>query len=774
MADQQAQEFDKLNPGETPVQDNQFLNYSKLGQLPNITGDLFKELGETVKAGVTGLDDFFKERIRGEATAAVDNERDRTQNWLQGGDAPENLKNSVNANKSLLNNLSTAANQGQISQAYYQMRLDTIARDMRSRYPGYREHIDNVIADLTGGTPANKVITDLFHNATNKSDPESRLSEHLTKEIIDKMPGGGDYLANFRQKNGKNPSNDEMMTVYGKWQTSNISMAVQEKQIKLDQDQGKADEREVGKAAIQHYRFQASQQLQANSSLFSKYSTQLDDAQKTLETTGTLSPEKQSQLMLSANAIEMKLKAQAESTINQFGDQTGQNRKGYLTSLDAENIRKESTAMGEMIRAGLGKDGKILPGVLGAVKEHLTAMSDFNQNELISKYPLMATVAAGRHQLGDNTMAQILLQSQNGKLIAQELQDFNNHIKVTAGSGQKTPAQFIPDIKNRTDDPKQQGLILKEGIDSARSVILNKDTKDVTKTAQSLFKDEFISKINAPKADQQKLYAELSSPEMLSRMEQLRKEGHPELHDQYTNWVTNTGAVLARPEIQTIAAINERNTQAKVEFDPKTLIFSSAPVSGAVPRNMPYDEKQLMDSTVNSLNRLTNPVIAAYKSQGLSNDAIQFKLQEMLQVGNFNLQDITKQEETKAGQKTSGISKASESGREGSFAKARDLPKEQTSQIPAFSEGKINELTAADRQAQAPTYPTRTTDFHVATVNGKHVIIPNMFKTDAEIAKYLSDRDAPSYGISFDTATAAIKAMNTAQKARDEGRYKPH
>jgi hypothetical protein len=767
----QAQEYDKLNPAVQAGNQDSFLNYSKLGNLPNITGDLFKELGETVKAGVTGLDTFFKERIRGEATASVDSERERTQNWLQGGDAPENVKSSVNANRTLVNNLQTAANQGQISQAYYQMRLDTIARDLRSRYPGYREHIDNVIADLTGGTPANKIITDLFHNATNKSDPEQRLSEHLTKEIIDKMPGGGDYLAQYRQKNGKNPSNDEMMTVYGKWQTSNIAMQVQEKQIKLDQDQGKADEREVGKAAIQHWRFQASQQLQGNNSIFSKFKTQIEDAQTTLETSGTLNPDKQAQLMLSANAIEMKLKAQAEATISQFSDTSGQNRKGYLTPADVKNIRDEANTMGEMIRAGLGKDGKILPGLLGAVKEHLTAMSDFNQNELISKYPMMAAIAAARHQVGDVTTGQGMLVGDNAKMLGESIRGFGNYIKATMISGGKTPLGIIDDIKNRTDNPREQGIILKEGLDTAKKVILDPAAKDVSKTVLSLYNDEFISKINAPKADRQKLYAELSAPEMLNRMEQLRKEGHPELFDRYADWVYQTGSVLARPEIQTIATINRSTSEYKVAFDPKSLTFTGE-LDPNAPRTIlgarkSLDPDAMGRTVVDRMNALSAPLIASLKARGLTPDAIETRLQETFGAANFDLAEITKQEEVK-GEKTT----------------IRGTPnfripeKKDESRVPqtmnemhqeAAAQTAKGTLTPEDVAAR----PLRSEDLHVAKFNGKYVVVPNTM-TEPEIKKYLEDKGSPAYGFRFDTEETAKLHLYTLQDAikRNPGKFK--
>lgn len=752
--DQSAQEFDKLNPTVAPVQEQQFLNYSKLGALPNITGDLFKEIGDITKTAVTGLDTFFKERIRGEATAQVDNERDRTQNWLQGGDAPENVKNSVNANRTLVNNLQTAANQGQISQAYYQMRLDTIARDMRSRYPGYREHIDNVISDLTGGVPANKIITDLFHASTNKADLESKMLEHTLKKITDDVPSGADWLAQYRQKNGIAPPLNEALIFFGKYQQSERGMKLASEQLKLDQEMGKADEHQVGRMALATFRANSSKDLQKNNAIFSKFNDLLEDAQKNLDATGgALNPEKQKQLLLAANNMEQLLMSHAQGAIREWSNKPGDNKKGYLTTEDTKKIQEEAQMMSNLIKTGLGDGGKLLPGVLGAVKNHLTAMSEFDQNNIMQdpKNSVVRTVAA-IHKIGipDQTLNAGLLAGNNGVVFGAAVVNVANLLKAQAMGGLTSMTDASEFIKQAIpSDPKAHGPVLKDTIDSARKVLMDPDNPKPEGSAKFLFDPAAVR--NMKSSDRSKYYAEMSSPEVLNRMIEIKKQGKGELFDQYAKFVYDTGSVLARPEIQTIAKINENNKSGySVVFDPKTLTFTSEAKAGY--RGL-LDPASTGATVTDRLNRLTAPMINAMKEQGLSTDAIQFKLQETFAVGNFNLQDITKQEEGK-GEKP--VVKGTPNFRAPAI-------KDQ-SKVPSFPEGT---LTKEDQAVRAPN-DYSTTDLHIAKVNGKYVIIPNSMKR-SEIADYLKSYADPAAGMAFDDPQMAIKRMEILQKGRDRG-----
>lgn len=62
-----------------------------------------------------------------------------------------------------LGTLSNARANGKMSQTFYYQRLNSLAQDIRSRYPlGYREYIDTEIAKVTGVDPANAYMSSLM------------------------------------------------------------------------------------------------------------------------------------------------------------------------------------------------------------------------------------------------------------------------------------------------------------------------------------------------------------------------------------------------------------------------------------------------------------------------------------------------------------------------------------------------------------------------------------------------------------------------------------
>lgn len=77
---------------------------------------------------------------------------------------------------------------GKISNTYYYGRLNSIAKDLRSRYPGYREYIDKQIAEVTGVNPANAYLGSL-RDDLNQYLSKSRDSQDKTLAMIDKYIG---------------------------------------------------------------------------------------------------------------------------------------------------------------------------------------------------------------------------------------------------------------------------------------------------------------------------------------------------------------------------------------------------------------------------------------------------------------------------------------------------------------------------------------------------------------------------------------------------------
>lgn len=785
MADQAATEYDKLNPAVQGVQENQFLNYSKMQDFGTATGDLFKNLGETVKGAVQGVDTWIKESIRTDATNQVDTERDRTQNWLQGGDVPADVKSSIQNNSNLVGNLQIAKGQGQISEAYYQMRLDTISRDLRSRYPGYREHIDNVMHDLTGVTPANKVIQDLFHSANSKSDPEQQLNAHLVKEYID--VGGGQDIANYRQMNGANPPNNYLMQKVGDIKGAVYRVNAEKAKIELDAQSGTLAEHDAARVARTDVRTAISQSLTQGGGLFGdaqKFRQQMADIEEQQKQGNvTLNPKQTAALLVQANNIDMKIKAQTEATLN------SPIYSKYLKPDDRKAIVDEMTNLSSTIRAGLGEGGKVLPGQLGLAGSVLDHMGKADSYNLLAPDETLRKAMSVQKMFGHESLSALLTMGSatqpqtDSTFSTQNVLRHLSNAKLDLAMGNTT----LPRIAEAAaaDKNAPPGSV-KQVIDSSKTVILDKsktlpDEKSIAQLATGLYSNgsNFINTVK--QGDRQRVYADLASPEMSKRMLELKDNGQPELYDNYKKWINETGQVLTRTEMTSMIESSQGLLPKNgVMFDPTTNRFTAQFAPG---------QTSMATGPANRLNNIIAPLVLTMQQDGAKAEDITSAVGDWVRNAGTDFDSMVLQP-PQEGRQGTGASKATTlqatqerpptASRSIGNEAMRPTPKDesriapnQTYKLPeadiAPKPTDTNTLTESDK---AQSNPYTTNDLHIGKYNGKYFIIPNQGKsgpiTRKEVADYVKDRSDPAAGVGFDDPQFAIKRMEILQKLRDE------
>lgn len=142
-------------------------------------GNMLKGAGDILKTAVTGVDDVFKAVIDTGLRKDLETERDATTGALETmAGLPGNQKVSplqpdmnvlADSRPPQLEGLDRAVT-GAVNGAkakpsmttYYTGKLDMIAKDYRSQYPGYADYIDQRVASITGGNPANERLKDLM------------------------------------------------------------------------------------------------------------------------------------------------------------------------------------------------------------------------------------------------------------------------------------------------------------------------------------------------------------------------------------------------------------------------------------------------------------------------------------------------------------------------------------------------------------------------------------------------------------------------------------
>jgi len=158
------------------------------------------------------------------------------------GDLPPELENLVGS----VNVLGAARGNSKISRTDYVARLDTLAKEFRSQFPGWRDYIDSKIQKETGIDPANALIG-------------ARIND--INRLISSNKAGQDKLLNVSYQEGNNmlPGMPERRALYQAGRMSAYqfdSWINQQNRIKYEQRQAEG-ELAISKATVENKKIQA-------------------------------------------------------------------------------------------------------------------------------------------------------------------------------------------------------------------------------------------------------------------------------------------------------------------------------------------------------------------------------------------------------------------------------------------------------------------------------------------------------------------------------------
>lgn len=176
-----------------------------------------KALGDLIEGGVklAGMaineaDFMIKKGLEDTVYNAVDREREAFTSGLEktAGLAiltpkEEDTREKPDAVKNVAERASTlrqSADGGHISQTQYLLRLKDMARELRTKYPAYRDFIDKEIASVSGVDPANAYMKSLMsdinaYNSAARSKADKDLA--FMKQHLGKVPGMDKYVTDY-------------------------------------------------------------------------------------------------------------------------------------------------------------------------------------------------------------------------------------------------------------------------------------------------------------------------------------------------------------------------------------------------------------------------------------------------------------------------------------------------------------------------------------------------------------------------------------------------
>lgn len=181
-------------------------NWSDYKPISNIeadksTGMAYQALGNAIEGAATLADTTVKdvikkdvrdtiEPIREQFTSELQYARDLQQNNVipTAGSTDKPIPAAINAGLNKVDAVQQALVNGKINDTYYDQRLKSAVTDLRAKYPGYVDYIDQRVSQITGFDPANALVQNLMQDI-NRAQSSKKTEYDKVLDIARKAVG---------------------------------------------------------------------------------------------------------------------------------------------------------------------------------------------------------------------------------------------------------------------------------------------------------------------------------------------------------------------------------------------------------------------------------------------------------------------------------------------------------------------------------------------------------------------------------------------------------
>lgn len=566
-------------------------------------GELFAGLAQTGdfmgKVGVEMVKKDIEDRVYTTASEIRQAYTTKLEELRQNPAGIKGVLDATNGGETVPDDISTlsenlialrgAKDAGKISNTYYQGRLLAEAKDLRARYPGFRQEIDNEFAKVTGSNPANayvqSLVGDINKAAAALNGNRGKMETYLRGFIG--YPGGKDVYNGFI--NGT-VTQEQAIDFASKYEAEDVEVKRLTNRMKVT-DIGREEKSYVAEKLV-------------------------DKASGVI--VGRAADEILNQLGLNneQSVVEMASKINNDATVRKNWETLGQNaenmklrlRTEMIAAADrsgaTENIKGGKKALIEKIDASLSIFDTIKDriynkdaGGLFSVARGLKEMTDNDTRDLFndSKVGPEARQWAVMKGFGESFMANYALKQLGGDTPKQYTQFVNRWKRALITQAEYGPRGEPVTLNNAFDefrdkkvvDPKVSASVINE-----ITRITDKDTPDEAKAnlALSAFSPGnrgFISRLNEDGVDakgrriqgQNAVFQKLTTPEMTAEIARLGKT-NPAIWENYVNWTKETfGSELLNKELNNLKTITN-NPNLKVSWDSDNKRFGLAYDSG--------------------------------------------------------------------------------------------------------------------------------------------------------------------------------------------------
>lgn len=531
-------------------------------------------MGDIVSQATTATDQMIQGNIRREVleqTDQVEQEFGVTDASLfqESVESTRALPAELQRAGTSLERLQAAVASGSLRESHYYARLDAMTRQLRARYPGYRDEVDAMVSKVTGVQTANALRRTMWNEwqASGSAKQDSR------EKLIEKMASDGTLPAGYQ--------NMDYPTLLERHAGINADRAItqdEKAKLELDATRGTSNQRQASQVAASEGSRIIGNILESGIDVASGGRGAIgliQDLQNKQAKGQTLTPDESAQLSASIAQLQMRVETEADAYLNKPFDSDP--TKNMLSVMGPDEARKWKEGLVAQVKQfeRYVTDDKI--GLLAANANLNKYRRDSNIVEITKKYPVYAVMEAVRQIGGEVAVNQMLSQVDNG-MLKEQVMAVRDMVAIGLSSG------HVPSLQKGLQDMKEAGVT--EG--KAYSQVIDLAVKGLSDpNAPQQMKENYAKALFGPEnngllagieqKDRLAVFSKLVNPESVKALQELGKT-NPELWNDYATWVSDKFTGLFRHEAQSLQSyVEDANSRVNISFDPSKSQFVATP-----------------------------------------------------------------------------------------------------------------------------------------------------------------------------------------------------
>lgn len=479
------------------------------------------------------------------------------------GLVPEDLERS----KQVLDRTTQQFRQGRLKASTYWARMESITRQMRARYPGHIDEIDQISRSLTGALPANALRQSLMRESLATAPGDKRQKEKLS--LISKYGQHAGPVATNRY------ANDEI----GDLEYAQLGARVQFLRNTQEVEEAKLDLANKRNTNVLNTTRDAAESkvwtdigvVLHQSDTFNRF---LDNVESFTQPGAKLSVDDQTNLRLSF----VNMKAQAIKAMNST---LLDPRYAKMRSSDKTALINSVNNWFEQVSSAVDKNE---PALIPAYMDQLKGILESGQIEMLRRSDTMRQIATMKETVGEET-TRILLGGQFRGLLRRGLEETRKMFLIEGGMPEIKGSSLTQDAKTLARQGHTPSLH-KDYVANGKKMMTGKivgGRPGEGEAMQRKYADYFFNSKNfdyidsLPRAHRYDAFMQLTDETTRRRMEKFLSDGSSEglqTWVKYTNWLARNFESMISTQVNDINAgiINRQNVT--VDFDPETTRFT--------------------------------------------------------------------------------------------------------------------------------------------------------------------------------------------------------